>query len=136
MGVVLGLLLVLSVVFSESRWYPNIEEGLRVAREEGKLVLFYFYEEGCSYCKYMEEVVFVDPHVSDLMERSFVVIPVDTEDPPPDLDKRFRVFGTPTFFIYDALKGKVIMEIVGMHESDIFLRLLKRACAKVEVRAC
>jgi len=40
-----------------SDWYPDFNKGVDKARKEGKLVMVYFYEEGCTYCKYMEEVV-------------------------------------------------------------------------------
>ncbi len=107
-----------------------------MARKEGKLVLIYFYEEGCTYCKYMEEVVFVEPEVSSLMDRAFVVVPIDTEDIPDYLDRRFRVYGTPTFFVYDPNRDRIVMQIFGMQESEEFLELLKRACSKVKVRSC
>ena len=119
-----------------SQWYPDFRKGVEVAKKEGKLVLVYFYEEGCNYCKYMEEVVFVEPEVSSLMDRAFVVVPVDTEDIPDYLDKRFRVYGTPTFFVYDPNKDKIVMQIFGMQESDEFLELLRRACSKVKVKSC
>ncbi len=136
MGRLLVLLLTLFCLLFASQWYPDFRKGVEVARKEGKLVLVYFYEEGCNYCKYMEEVVFVEPEVSSLMERAFVVVPVDTEDIPHYLDKRFRVYGTPTFFIYDPNKDRIVMQIFGMQESDEFLELLKRACSKVKVKSC
>ncbi len=135
-GFVLALLSTLTLLWSESRWYPDVKEGFETAKIKEKLVLLYFYEEGCSYCRYMETVVFVDPEVSSLMDRAFVVVPVDTENIPRELDRRFRVFGTPTFIIYDPLRDRIIMEIFGMQESDEFLDLLKRACSKGKVKSC
>ena len=119
-----------------SQWYPDFRKGVEVAKKEGKLVLVYFYEEGCSYCRYMEEAVFVEPEVSSLMDKAFVVIPIDTENIPGYLDRRFRVYGTPSFFIYDPIRDKIVMQIFGMHESDEFLNLLKRACSKVRAKSC
>lgn len=129
-------LLLLSCIIFASQWYPDFRKGVEVAKKEGKLVLIYFYEEGCTYCKYMEEVVFVEPEVSSLMDRAFVVVPVDTEDIPDYLDKRFRVYGTPTFFVYDPFRDRIVMQIFGMQESEEFLELLKRACSRVKVRSC
>ena len=130
------ILLLLSCFLFASQWYPDFRKGVEVAKREGKLVLVYFYEEGCNYCKYMEEVVFVEPEVSSLMDKAFVVVPVDTEDIPDYLDKRFRVYGTPTFFVYDPNRDKIILQIFGMQESDEFLELLKKACSKVKVKSC
>ncbi len=119
-----------------SRWYPDFNEGVRVAKKEGKLVLLYFYEEGCNFCKYMEDVVFVDPKVSELMERAFVVVPIDVEDIPSELDRRFRAFGTPTFMVYDPKKDKLIMQVFGLQETDEFLEVLNSACRKGKVKGC
>ncbi len=129
-------MLLLSCFLFASQWYPDFRKGVEVAKREGKLVLVYFYEEGCNYCKYMEEVVFVEPEVSSLMDKAFVVVPVDTEDIPDYLDKRFRVYGTPTFFVYDPNRDKIILQIFGMQESDEFLELLREACSKVKVKSC
>ena len=132
MRIVSFLLLLFSYLLFASEWYPDFRKGVEVAKKEGKLVLVYFYEEGCDYCKYMEEVVFVEPEVNSLIERAFVVVPVDTEDIPGYLDGRFRVYGTPSFFVYDPTEGRIVMRIFGMQESDEFLELLKRACSKVK----
>jgi len=67
-----GVLLLLAiglVLATQDRWYPDLREGLEVARKQNKLVMFYFYEETCTYCKYMEDVVFVDPKVSSFMSK-------------------------------------------------------------------
>lgn len=129
------LLLFLGTVWS-SQWYPDFRVGVETAKREGKLVLLYFYEEGCSYCKYMEDAVFIDPRVSTIMDNVFVVVPVDVDNTPPELDRRFRAVGTPTFFVYDPKRDRVIMQIFGLQESDEFFELLKSACKKSGVQRC
>ncbi|WP_457601423.1 thioredoxin family protein [Hydrogenivirga sp.] len=130
------LLVILGAVVWASRWYPDFHRGVEVARQENKLVMVYLYENGCNYCKYMEDVVFIDPKVSDIMERVFVVVPVNVEDIPEDLDRRFRSLGTPTFFIYDPKRDKLLMQIFGMQEADEFYELLTDACKKYGMRRC
>jgi thioredoxin-related protein len=137
MKVILGFLTALAVALaSQDRWYPDFHEGLSVARKNNKIVMLYFYEEACTYCKYMEEVVFIDPKVSDFMSKNFVVVPIDVEDPPENLDRRFRAFGTPHFMFLDPFKNRVILEVLGMQETDEFLNFLKTACRKFERRSC
>lgn len=131
--------LILAFTFTltaQDRWYPDLREALKVAREQNKPIMLYFYEETCSYCKYMEDVVFVDPAVSKFMRDNLIVVPIDVEDPPSYLDRRLRVFGTPHFTFYDPFKRKVIFEIIGMQEADDFLTFLKKACRKFERRTC
>ena len=123
-------------LMAQDRWYPDLREALKVAREQNKPIMLYFYEETCSYCKYMEDVVFVDPAVSRFMRDNLIVVPIDVEDPPSYLDRRLRVFGTPHFTFYDPFSGKVIFEVIGVREAEDFLKLLKRACRKFERRAC
>ncbi len=129
------LFLALSVGFGD-RWYPDFSEGVEVAKREGKLVLVYFYEVGCTFCKYMEEVVFIEPSVSELMEKGFVVVPIDVDEIPPDLDRRFRAVGTPTFYIYDPKRDKILMTIFGLQEAEEFTNLLKKACLKAKIKNC
>ncbi len=137
MKVLLAVILTLSVGFSaQDRWYPNFYEGLKVARETNRLIMIYFYEETCTYCKYMEDNVFPDPNVHDYLSKNFVVVPIDVEDPPDNLDRRLRAFGTPHFMFYDPFRKKVIMEVIGLQETDDFLRFLRSACRKFERRQC
>ena len=133
---VIVALLLFSVLGFSSQWYPDFKKGVEVAKRENKLVLVYFYEEGCNYCKYMEEVVFIDPKVSTIMENVFVVVPIDVEEIPPDLDKRFKAIGTPTFMVYDPRGDKLIMQIFGLQESDQFYELLSSACKKMKIKSC
>ncbi len=134
---ILFTLFILSLgVALEDRWYPNVKEGIRVAKEKGKLVMFYFWEEGCTYCKYMEEVVFVDPEVYRYMHEKFVIVPVDVDNIPEDLDRRFMVLGTPTFIIYDPRTDRIVFQIIGMQEIDEFLKLMTMACRKAKVMEC
>ena len=122
--------------YAAERWYPNIEEGLKVAKEQNRLVMFYFYEDGCTYCKYMEEVVFVEPEVDTYMNSKFIVVPVDVENLPENLDRRFIAFGTPTFILYNPKTDKIVMQIFGLQESDEFLKLLSTACKKAKLKEC
>jgi len=130
------ILLVFSSFLWASQWYPDFKVGVETAKREGKLVLVYFYEEGCTYCKYMEDAVFIDPQVSTIMDSVFVVVPVDVDNTPPELDRRFRAIGTPAFFIYDPTRDRIVMQIFGLQESDDFLELLRSACKKSGLKRC
>lgn len=136
MRAVLAFLIVFLGLSLSSEWYPDFKKGVEVAKREGKLVMIYFYEVGCTYCKYMEEVVFIEPEIADLMDKGFVVVPIDVDEIPEDLDRRFRAVGTPSFLFYDPMRDKVIFQIFGMHEADEFAKLLKQACSKAKVRSC
>ncbi len=135
MGKILSIILSL-YLFAFGDWYPDFRKGVEVAKKENKLVMVYFYEEGCTYCKYMEEVVFIEPEVYKLMEKNFVVVPIDIEDPPDYLDRRFTAAGTPTFYIYDPRTDKIVLTIFGMQEAEDFIKLLKLACSKAKIRTC
>jgi thioredoxin-related protein len=128
----LFLFVFLLVFVRASEWYPDFRKAVEVANREDKLILLYFYEEGCTYCKYMEEVVFIDGKVSTLMEEVFVVVPINVEDIPEELDRRFRAVGTPTFMVYDPKRDKLFAQIFGLQEAEEFFELLKGACRKAK----
>jgi len=117
-------------------WIPSFREAATVAREEERVMMIYFYEEDCAYCRRMEETVLPDPEVDGLLKRAFVVVPVNVEEIPDDLDRRFRAVGTPSFLFYDPRTDRVLFQLFGVQEKGEFLRFLRKACKSAGVRRC
>jgi len=122
----------LSVLFSQE-WFTDFHQGIKRAKEEKKLVLIYFYSNHCPYCHQVEEFVFGDEDVEKFLKKNFVVISVNIND---ELSEKFYVFGTPTFVIYDPVKGKVLAKFFGSLDAETFLSMLIKVCNKSSVRRC
>jgi uncharacterized protein YyaL (SSP411 family) len=67
-------------------WYPWGEEALELARKLGRPIFLSIGYSTCYWCHRMEEDVFEDPAIAELMNEGFVNIKVDREER-PDLDE-------------------------------------------------
>lgn len=107
---ILGLIGFVYCVFSLalgadfSRWYAYAEAS-RLAQQEGRTLMVYFWSHGCPYCEQINTFVFSDPAVSRTLERCFVVASVDSQSPEGiPLARQLRALGTPTF-VFLAYSG-------------------------------
>nr|MBP9044561.1 DUF255 domain-containing protein [Spirochaetota bacterium] len=60
------------------KWY-GVQEGMDLAKKEGKGVIMFFYTDWCIYCKMMDSEVFSDAVVSSFMNENFINIKVNPE---------------------------------------------------------
>jgi len=67
-------------------WYPWGEEALTKAKKEDKPIFLSIGYSTCHWCHVMEEKVFSDPKIAELMNEHFVSIKVDREER-PDIDE-------------------------------------------------
>ena len=116
-------------------WVTDFAEGVRLAKSQGKEVLLYFYGDHCPYCLHMEEFVLGDPEVDSYIKERFVVVSLNIEDS-VELDRKFNVFGTPYFVVYDPRSDRIVLRIFGSREREDFLNLLIKACKKTNLRRC
>ena len=63
--------------------FTDYEQGMAVARAEGKPVLIDFTGFGCVNCRKMEAAVWTDPRVADLLTKKFVLISLYVDDKTP-----------------------------------------------------
>ena len=63
--------------------FTDCEQGLAVARAEGKPVLIDFTGFGCVNCRKMEAAVWTDPRVADMLTKKFVLISLYVDDKTP-----------------------------------------------------
>ena len=63
--------------------YTNYEEGMAVAKAQGKPVLIDFTGFGCVNCRKMEAAVWTDARVSDKLTKDYVLISLFVDDKTP-----------------------------------------------------
>ena len=54
--------------------FRDYDEGMEVAKREGKPVIVDFTGFGCVNCRKMEAAVWTDPRVADLLTKDYVLI--------------------------------------------------------------
>ena len=63
--------------------FTDYEQGMAVAKAEGKPVLVDFTGFGCVNCRKMEAAVWTDPRVADLLTKDYVLISLYVDDKTP-----------------------------------------------------
>ncbi len=61
----------------------DYEEGMRIAKEQGKPVLLDFTGHGCVNCREMEAAVWTDDRVIDILQQKYVLISLYVDDKTP-----------------------------------------------------
>ena len=136
MRLLLIVLLALSSFGLSKNWYVKPEEGIRKAKEDGRLVMFYFYSKHCPYCEQMQSFIFPEERVAKSME-NLVVVSLDIHsDEGHRWAMRFGVFGVPSYVFYDPQTGKAISRGYGSMGSDDFINLIQKACKISGVKRC
>ncbi len=97
-------------------WVRNLDEGLALAKQQGKPAFVDFYADWCGACKELDEKTYPDPAVKSAAKR-FVAIKVDGTRSSDALDAtydKYGIEGLPTVLFVDS-HGKLLQDprIVG-----------------------
>ena len=96
---------------SEMRWHNTYEAGQKVAAEEQKPMLIYFWAVWCTYCRNYQEEVFVSPEVAKVLQNDLVLVAVDLDVNKEDA-QRFGA-GVPPYLVFLTPQGEPTTQIPG-----------------------
>lgn len=88
------LMLFASLLSANVKYAKTYDAALKQAEAEKKIVLVMLSREGCDACWYMENVVFKDKAVAELINKEFVALYLDIHH---DNLQGLDFIGTPTF---------------------------------------
>ena len=115
-------------------WFKNsfldINEDIEEAKDSGKRLMLYFYQDGCPYCKKLLEDNFGQRSIAEKTRNNFDVVPIniwgDREVTIGDnqlTEKKFaaqlRVMYTPTLIFFNE-EGKAILRANGYYQPAKF----------------
>jgi thioredoxin-related protein len=116
-------------------WYKTYDEGAKVAGEQGKPMLVYFWAIWCKFCEKLHTEVYPDPEVSKYLREDFVLVAVDLDENREDA-QRFGV-QYPPHLIFFSSKGEIITRIPGFVPKEGLLPVLEKIAeghaSKVEI---
>jgi hypothetical protein len=105
----------------------TLEDGIKLAREQNKLIFLYVNGDWCTYCKLLEAQFSQSQEFQDLINDHYIWVTLAFEKN-PTIVRRFNLRGTPALFVLDQ-DGSLIMEIIGYppHGVSDVIFMLKEA---------
>ncbi len=109
-------------------WVSDLPTAQRHAAASGKLILLHFWSSTCPPCRFMNERVFPNRQVIQIISQNFVPVKVNVEQN-PQIAKQFGVSAVPTCFILTP-SGEVLQKWVGASEPPRYVQQLTEVQAK------
>ncbi len=124
----------------EKIWLTDYQEGLRVARAEGKTVFIDFTGYTCTNCRWMETNIFTRPRVAELFDQ-LVLVRLYTDGVKPEHEANLQFekerFGTIALPLYALMspEDQIIATFPGLTRSeDEFVAFLEKGVGKADFR--
>jgi|GEM_PF-834110 len=108
---------------SALRWAESLEKALAQAKSSGKPVFVDVYADWCGWCKKLEQEVFPQSKVAQLLNERYIPVRVDT-DHDPGFAQKYDISGLPTLLILEA-DGSEAGRITGYMEAEPFAERLE-----------
>ena len=115
-------------------WFKNsfldINEDIKEARESGKRLMLFFFQDGCPYCKKLLEDNFGQREIAEKTKKNFDVVSIniwgdreviigDEETTEKIFSEKLKVMYTPTLIFFNE-QGKVALRTNGYYHPDKF----------------
>ncbi len=113
-------------------FHTSIEPGIKEAKNQSKPVFLYFRSETCYWCIRFEEEALSDSRITELLDRNFVLISIDTFKQ-QKIASALNVRSTPYMIFFDKDGEKEISRIPGYLPKEEFLDKVLEILKKKEM---
>lgn len=110
-------------------WLQSFEDGLKIAKEEGKFVLIDFYASWCTVCKELDLKTFSNERVIESL-KDFVPVRIDVSDGNREELRKFNVYGLPTVIFLDS-SGNEMGRFSGFKNPQDFLNEIQKVKSRI-----
>ena len=101
--------------------WVGYEEGMQLAKQQGKPTIINFYSTWCSPCKKMDKTIFEDQQVVET-SKQFVCIKVNIGDQ-KEIRSKYGINATPTTIFLDS-SGNEMRNVLGGSNTDRFYQYM------------
>ncbi len=105
-------------------WISSLNEGMEIAKKDGKILVLDFHAKWCTVCKELDERTFSHEKVKESL-KNFVLVRVDVSSGENDELRKFNVFGIPTVIFLDR-DGNELGRFSGFISPDKFLEEIEK----------
>ena len=126
-----GIIIILAAIYllvpgSQSE-ASSVEEGIRLAREQDKLIFLYINSRDCTYCRLLEQQFGQSEEFQQIIEENYIWVTIDFLQN-LSIARRFGLSGPPAMIILDQ-NGTAISGIPGYPPGGIqdVIAMLKEA---------
>ena len=120
-SILISIIFVSSIFASNIHWTKNnLDDSIdKLSSKKQKIIMAYFWLEGCNACEYMSDRVFAQEDVSEFINENFIayktnLIPMD-----------YPVFAYPTIYFIDENGEELGDPIMGAKNADEFMFLIE-----------
>src|SRR5205823_712220 len=104
-------------------WQTDIDQALKHAKEENKLVLVHFYGDSCPPCRAVEQNVFPQPQVVQAMMPNYVPVKINVDEDQKTA-ARYAVRAIPTDVFLVGGTGKETCRAISKQSPAEYAKLL------------
>ena len=113
-----------SAVADPVAWRTNINDAMRDAVQENKLILIHFWDHGCPPCLQLEKTVFQQAEFSQVIQEHYIPVKINVSDS-PRLRKQYRIRRWPTDIILNPRQQQLHRD-VSKQSTKEFIAILNR----------
>ena len=117
-------------VASGVTWYHEYDSKfLENAMAQNKMIILYFYADGCPWCD-RQDKMFTDPEIVKLLTENFICYKLDTDTMSPSGLGKMRIRGVPTVIIIipgETIDDTIYKGLDGYKDVAIMTAYLERA---------
>jgi len=129
MGKYLYFFILLSLsLYANTTWIDSLDEAKINAKKENKHIMVMLSKDACDACWYMENIVFDDNKVKELLSSNFVLVYLDIHQ--DKIPSEFKYVGTPTFYFLDAQGNKLRFRVNGVKNAKEFTQIIDEILQK------
>lgn len=119
--IIVALALMISYASAQINWASSYDAALVKAAKEKKNVMVMLSKEGCPACEYMENNVFEEQMIEDMINKNFVPVHLDVHK--DKIPSELGYIGTPTFHFLNT-KGEKLKRYDGGANIPTFMGIL------------
>ena len=114
-------------------WRTNINDAMRDATRENKLILIHFWDHGCPPCLQLEKTVFQQAEFAQAIEQHYIPVKINVSDS-PRLRKQYRIRRWPTDIILNTRQQQLYRDVSKQSPKE-FVAILNQLANPIEAEA-